>query len=70
MENSITITKKEKEMFDYLNRLRRSGATNMFGAGSYLVNHFGIDKKEASQILSKWMDNFNEDGYEHLTITN
>ncbi len=66
----MEITKQEKEMFYYLNNLRESGVTNMFGAVSYLVYEFGINKKEASTVLSKWMDNFNADGYEHLTIKN
>ncbi len=63
---SVKITKEEKKMFDYLNDLRDSGETNMFGAGSYLVNKFGINKSDASRVLSKWMDNFNEEGYDDL----
>lgn len=62
----IKITKQEKEYFDYLNKLRESGITNMFGASPYLVREFRIDKDDAIQILSKWMQLFNEDGYEHL----
>ena len=62
----IKITEQEKEMFDYLNDLRESGATNMFGASPYLVDEFGIDKYDARKVLSKWMENFNEDGYEDL----
>lgn len=62
----IKITKQEKEMFDYLNDLRLSGATNMFGASPYLADEFDIDKYEARKVLSKWMENFNEDGYEDL----
>ena len=56
----IKITEQEKEMFDYLNDLRESGATNMFGASPYLVNEFDIDKYEARKVLSKCMENFNE----------
>lgn len=65
----ITETEKEteKEMFDYLNDLRLSGVTNMFGAGSYLANEFEIDKHEANEILMKWMNFFDKNGYEHLT---
>jgi hypothetical protein len=62
----IKITEQEKEMFDYLNDLRGSGVTNMFGASRYLVDEFDIDKYEARKVLSKWMGNFNEDGYEDL----
>jgi hypothetical protein len=64
---TIKITEQEKEMFDYLNDLRDSGATNMFGASPYLVDEFDVDKHEAIRVLSKWMENYNEDGYDHLT---
>ena len=62
----IKITEQEHEMFDFLNDLRESGVTNMFGASPYLVDRFDIDKREAMKVLSKWMDNFNEDGYSNL----
>jgi|TARA_R110000824_G_C14956282_1_gene651506 hypothetical protein len=47
-----------KEYFDYLDELRLSGETNMFGAAPYLQATFGIDKKEARNILQEWMNNF------------
>ena len=62
----IKITEQEKEMFDYLNDLRASGVTNMFCASPYLVDEFDIDEYEARKVLSNWMKNFNEDGYENL----
>jgi hypothetical protein len=46
--------------FDYLTKLRDSGVTNMFGAGSYLQAEFGLDKLTARQILAKWMQSFSE----------
>lgn len=66
MESKITITESEKEMFDYLNGLRESGAVNMFGARPYLAEQFELSKSESSYVLQKWMKNFNENGYEHL----
>tara|TARA_B100000767_G_scaffold275340_1_gene311832 strand:- start:695 stop:1708 length:1014 start_codon:yes stop_codon:yes gene_type:complete len=51
----------EKSMFTFLNDLRDSGITNMFGAGSYLEDEFGLDKREAREILAKWMRSFEED---------
>lgn len=67
MENKkITITQREKEMFDYLNILRETGITNMFGAAPFLKKEFHIDLVEARKVLTKWMHNFNEDGYEDL----
>jgi hypothetical protein len=47
-----------QEYFDYLTDLRESGDTNMFGAGQYLVEQFGIDKKLARQVLTEWMKGF------------
>jgi len=49
---------QKKEVFDYLDALRESGATNMFGAGPYLVSAFSFDKKEAREWLKYWMDEF------------
>lgn len=47
-----------KEHSDYLNDLRNSGVTNMFGAGPYLEAHFGITRKEARTILLEWIASF------------
>jgi hypothetical protein len=47
--------------FDYLNDLRESGVTNMFGAGAYLEDEFGLDSEEAKNILVAWMSSFNEE---------
>lgn len=41
--------------FLFLNALRESGVTNMFGASLYLQEEFDISRKEASAILVKWM---------------
>ena len=49
---------QRKEYFDYLDGLRLSGATNMFGASPYLVQEFGLDKREARKILAEWMNQF------------
>lgn len=44
-----------KEHSTYLENLRLSGVTNMFGAVPYLMEHFGITQKQASAILAQWM---------------
>jgi len=49
------MTQEQKE---YLDELRESGETNMFGAGQYLVWEFGLDKNEARKVLGEWMDSF------------
>ena len=41
--------------FEFLNRLRESGETNMFGASPYLACACDLPKREASKILIEWM---------------
>ena len=48
----------------YLEDLRRSGVTNMFGASPYLAEAFDLDEREAELILADWMRNYNPDDYE------
>ena len=48
------------EMLQYLDDLRESGATNMFGAGSYVADEFDLDKKDSSAVLLYWMSSFGE----------
>ena len=47
-----------QEHTEFLNELRESGATNMFGAGEWLEEEFGLEKKEAREVLATWMQNF------------
>ena len=49
-----------KDMHTFLNDLRDSGVTNMFGAAPYLQDEFGLDKREARQVLANWMQSFSE----------
>ena len=46
------------EMLEYLDDLRESGETNMYGAGSYLRMEYGLEKADAKQVLSYWMRTF------------
>lgn len=50
----------ETEIFNYLNNLRDSGITNMFGAGVYLQEEFGLGKREAREFLAKWIQQLNK----------
>lgn len=45
---------------DFLDQLRESGETNMFGAGEYLVDEYEISKKDAKIILKYWMESFKD----------
>ena len=43
----------------YLDKLRASGATNMFGAGPFLLRKFpNLSKQQAHGVLGYWMDTF------------
>lgn len=44
-----------REEFLFLNQLRYSGETNMFGATPYLQEEFDISRTEARDILTEWM---------------
>lgn len=47
------------EYFQYLDDLRESGITNMFGAGSYIMREFpNLSKYEAKDIILSWMKTF------------
>jgi uncharacterized heparinase superfamily protein len=51
---------KEK-YFLFLDDLRESGKTNMFGATPYLRKAFvELNEKEAREILTDWMKTFGE----------
>lgn len=51
----------EQEVIDeYLDDLRESGITNMYGAGAYVENAFDLDGKTAREALGYWMKHFGE----------
>nr|DAT99226.1 MAG TPA: protein of unknown function (DUF5049) [Caudoviricetes sp.] len=51
----------EKQIYyDYLEELRQSGVTNMFGAAPYLMREFDLSHDEASKILSDWMGRYKQ----------
>ena len=52
---------KARDEFIFLNNLRRSGETNMYGASPYLACAFDLPKREASKILTEWMSWVNEE---------
>jgi hypothetical protein len=59
-KESVNEKVSDEEVFSYLNDLRDSGKTNMFGAAAYIEKDFGLDKRKAKEILVKWMKSFNE----------
>ena len=58
-EGGEVLTAQYKE---YLDNLRDSGETNMLGAGRYLQQEFGLDKREARKILAEWMGSYEKGG--------
>lgn len=61
MENKIERPEivKEKHL-TYLDMLRESGVTNMYGAGIYLEKKFKVSRDNANKILRYWMNTFSE----------
>jgi hypothetical protein len=49
-----------EEYLEYLDELRESGETNMFGARPYLMDEFDLNKDEAGKVLHYWMATFGE----------
>lgn len=50
-----------RQYFSYLEKLRDSGETNMYGAAPYLERKFPeLDKKRAEEILIAWISSFEE----------
>lgn len=54
-----TLVNACKDDFAYLFQLQESGVTNMFGAVPYLMKR-GMGRQKATDILSHWMDNYEE----------
>ena len=46
--------------YQFLDELRESGQTNMFGAGPYLQEEFGMTRAEAKEVVLTWMKSFSE----------
>jgi hypothetical protein len=49
------------EHLEYLDDLRDSGVTNMFGAGVYLQDEFGLSRNDARTVLTYWMESFGKE---------
>ena len=62
-EQIIEVVGSEEDLtkyLEYLDDLRDSGETNMFGAASYIRETFGVSRNESTKILSYWMHTFSE----------
>lgn len=55
----------DNKYYIFLEKLRRSGATNMFGAVPYLIDEFPeLNKHSAKKILIEWMKTYDCNDYE------
>lgn len=50
----------ESKHMIFLEDLRQSGQTNMFGAVPFIQLKFKIDETKSRDILLFWLDNYNE----------
>ena len=48
------------EVFEFLDALRQSGITNMFGAAPYVQDVFGCDRWDARDLVIEWMETFSQ----------
>jgi hypothetical protein len=46
------------EAFEFLDELRESGQTNMFGASANVMNELGHDRTTARNLVSAWMKSY------------
>ena len=45
----------------FLDDLRESGETNMFGATAYVMEEFGLTRHSATEVVNTWMKEFRKD---------
>ena len=50
----------EEDVFVFLDLVRESGITNMYGASPYIREEFGDTRYEANRLLAKWMETFSD----------
>lgn len=46
--------------FSYLDNLRETGVTNMYGARPYLIRDLDMTEHESTSVLRAWMETFDE----------
>lgn len=46
------------EHLDYLDQLRETGETNMYGATRYVSDQFGLSLTDADVVVGYWMEQF------------
>lgn len=57
------------EIIRFLDDIRAGGRINMFGAGSYLRETFGLSRPDSYKVLSAWMSADLDDTIEKRTAS-
>tara|TARA_R110001583_G_scaffold9615_4_gene45416 strand:- start:256 stop:654 length:399 start_codon:yes stop_codon:yes gene_type:complete len=57
-KQDIIFDEISNEVYLYLEELRESGLTNMFGAVPYIEDSFQVNKSLAKKLLNTWMENY------------
>ncbi len=52
--------KAETDHLMFLDDLRESGVTNMWGGTAFLMKAFNLNETDARSILIEWMETFSE----------
>ncbi|MEK0347913.1 MAG: hypothetical protein QQN44_06245 [Nitrosopumilus sp.] len=60
MSKEITWPESWNKYFKFLDDIRDSGVTNMFGASEYLEENFGLNHMDAIVVLTLWMKTFSQ----------
>lgn len=55
-----TIKEEQKEYYEALEDIRKSGIVNMWGAAPYLEQACGITNSLAEEVLVNWIHNYDE----------
>ena len=66
LESDFILDDLAEDVFPYLDELRESGETNMFGAPKYVMEEFGVDKQMAFRVVEAWMLNFKKNDKENI----
>ena len=45
----------QRDVFEYLNSLRKHGMVNMMKANKFIVERFNINEKQAREYISNWI---------------
>lgn len=56
--NTVITEQFKEEVFIYLDSLRESGITNMFGAAPYIEINFKVNTTDSRKLLKEWMETF------------